>query len=101
MNRAEKRERTRMNDRVEKIDRVEKLKHAIETSVMRKAVPWSEYERDRELREWWHKILDNKELIEMLPSKEWRGYKLQEILWSGKIKEEEGWEEDLMRMWKE
>jgi hypothetical protein len=65
------------------------------------AIPCSEYSRDRELRVWWHKILDNKELIERLPSKEWQGHKLQEILWSGKIKIEEGWEDSLVRLWKE
>ena len=65
------------------------------------AVPWSEYERDRELREVWHSILSSKEWEEKLPSEEWPGFKLQEILWSGKIEIKEGWEEKLVELWKE
>jgi hypothetical protein len=66
------------------------------------AVPWSEYERDREIKAVWHKILSTPEMLEKLPSDEWRGYKLQEILWSGKINvTEDGWEEKLVKLWKE
>jgi hypothetical protein len=64
------------------------------------AVPWNEYAQDRKLRAWWHKILSNPELLSKLPSDTWHGYKLQKILWSGKIKEEEGWEENLVCQWK-
>jgi hypothetical protein len=68
---------------------------------MRKAVPWSEYERDRELRALWHKILSS-ELVEKLESETWSGFKLQDILWSGKINvKEPGWEEELVKLWKE
>ena len=65
------------------------------------AVPWSEYEQDRNMRVWWHKILSNPDLLAKLPSDTWHGYKLQEILWSGKIKEEEGWEDKLVCYWKD
>jgi len=66
------------------------------------AVPWSEYERDREMRALWHSILSSKEWEEKLPSEEWPGHKLQEILWSGKINENEpDWEEKLVSLWKE
>jgi hypothetical protein len=65
------------------------------------AVPWSEYSLDSEMREWWHKILSTPDLLEKLPSDTWHGFKLQEILWSGKIKQQEGWEEILIRLWKE
>ena len=66
------------------------------------AVPWSEYERDREIKAVWHKILSTPEMLEKLQSDEWRGYKLQEILWSGKINEKEkDWEEKLIFNWKE
>jgi len=62
---------------------------------------WSEYARDREMREVWHRILDNKELLTKLPSETWPGFKLQDILWSGKIEIKEGWEEKLIELWKE
>ena len=39
--------------------------------------------------------------MKKLESDIWPGHKLQEILWSGKIKEEEGWEEKLLCYWKE
>ena len=65
------------------------------------AVPWSEYERDGELRALWHKILSNPILLSKLPSNTWHGWKLQEILWSGKINEKDGWEEELLNLWKE
>ena len=71
-----------------------------ESSKILVGIPYTEYDRDRELRGWWHRILDNKELLEKLPSEYWQGLKLQEILWSGKIKEEEGWEENLVKLWK-
>ena len=65
------------------------------------AVPWSEYSRDREMRELWHRILDNKELLKKLPSESWHGHKLQEILWSGKIDTNKpDWEEELVLLWK-
>lgn len=64
------------------------------------AVPVSTYDRDSELRVLWHKILSKPELLERLPSKTWQGWKLQEILWSGKINEKElNWEEKLVREW--
>ena len=66
------------------------------------AVPEKEYERDGELRELWHNILSNSELLKKLPSNTWQGWKLQDILWSGKINEKEsGWEEKLVLLWKE
>jgi len=66
------------------------------------AVPWSEYERDRELKELWHKILSNPEILSKLPSETWPGHKLQEILWSGKINEKDpDWEEELVREWRD
>jgi len=66
------------------------------------AVPLSEYERDGELRALWHKILSNPILLSKLPSNTWHGWKLQEILWSGKINEKTvGWEEHLVKLWKE
>lgn len=66
------------------------------------AVPWSEYDRDREIKEVWHKILSSPQLLEKLPSNTWHGWKLQEILWSGKINvTEPGWEEKLVELWKE
>ena len=66
------------------------------------AVPWSEYERDRGIKEVWHSILSNPQMLEKLPSETWHGYKLQEILWSGKINiKEDGWEEKLIKLWKE
>jgi hypothetical protein len=50
----------------------------------------------------WHNILSNPDLLEKLPSNTWQGWKLQEILWSGKINEKEpGWEETLVQLWKE
>jgi len=64
------------------------------------AVPWSEYERDRELRALWHKILSTPEMLAKLPSNTWQGWKLQDILWSGKINEKEpDWEDTLVRLW--
>jgi len=63
------------------------------------AVPWSEYSRDKEMRARWNRILDNKELLEKLPSDTWHGHKLQTILWSGKIKEDD--EDKLITLWKE
>jgi hypothetical protein len=66
------------------------------------AVPWSEYDRDREIKEVWHKILSSPQLLKKLPSNTWHGWKLQEILWSGKINvTEDGWEEKLVTLWKE
>jgi len=66
------------------------------------AVPWSEYSRDEELRAWWHKILSSPEMLEKLPSKTWHGWKLQEILWSGKIDIKDAkWDEKLVNLWKE
>ena len=60
----------------------------------------STYDRDSELRVLWHKILSNRNLLERLPSNTWQGWKLQEILWSGKINEKEyNWEEKLVRQW--
>ncbi len=71
-------------------------------SSSRIGVPWSEYAKDREMKEVWHKILTTKDWEEKLPSDTWRGYKLQEILWSGKINvNETGWEETLKTLWKE
>jgi hypothetical protein len=62
----------------------------------------TEYNRDSELRVLWHSILSNKSLLSKLKSKTWQGWKLQEILWSGKINEKEpDWENKLVRMWKE
>ena len=62
----------------------------------------TEYDRDSELRVLWHSILSNKSLLERLESNTWQGWKLQEILWSGKINEKEPhWEDKLVRMWKE
>ena len=64
------------------------------------AVPWSEYDRDREMKEVWHNILSSPKFLEKLPSDTWPGYKLQEILWSGKIDiKKEGWEEELVKLW--
>ena len=80
------------------MNRVEMLKRAVETNVQRVSVPWSEYSRDRELRELWHKILSSEEWMAKLPSETWPGHKLQEILW--KINKIEGWEEELVRLWK-
>jgi hypothetical protein len=75
-------------------------KHEVKEKRMSpKAVPWSEYSRDRELKEVWHKILSSQEWEAKLPSETWRGYKLQEILW--KIEMKEGWEERLIELWKE
>ena len=66
------------------------------------AIPWSEYDRDNELRVLWHNILSNSQLMKKLPSNTWQGWKLQDILWSGKINEKEtGWEEVLIKLWKE
>jgi hypothetical protein len=66
------------------------------------AVPWSEYSCDQELRALWHNILSNPTLLSKLPTNTWHGFKLQEILWSGKINEKEkDWEETLVRLWKE
>lgn len=66
------------------------------------AVPLSEYERDDELRAVWHNILSNSALLSKLPSNTWHGWKLQEILWSGKINEKKpGWEKILVQLWKE
>ena len=66
------------------------------------AVPWSEYDRDREMKEVWHSILSTPEMLEKLPSNTWHGWKLQEILWSGKINiTENGWKEKLVELWKE
>lgn len=65
------------------------------------AIPWSEYAKDREMKEVWHKILSSPEFLKKLPSDTWHGYKLQEILWSGKINvNETGWEETLIELWK-
>jgi hypothetical protein len=61
-----------------------------------------EYDRDSELRVLWHSILSNKELLERLKSNTWQGWKLQEILWSGKINEnEKDWQDKLVKLWKE
>jgi hypothetical protein len=66
------------------------------------SVPMSEYDRDAELRELWHNILSKRDLLEKLPSNTWQGWKLQDILCSGKINEKEpGWEETLVNLWKE
>jgi len=65
------------------------------------AVPLSEYGRDGELREMWHNILSSPKLLEKLPSNTWHGWKLQEILWSGKIDTKLDWEETLVKLWKE
>jgi hypothetical protein len=66
------------------------------------AVPWSEYERDREMKEVWHNILSSPKLLEKLPSNTWHGWKLQEILWSGKIDiTKPNWQEKLVDLWKE
>lgn len=66
------------------------------------AVPLSEYEREAELRALWYNILSNSELLKKLPSNTWQGWKLQDILWSGKINEKDpGWEEKLVRVWKD
>ena len=66
------------------------------------AVPWSEYERDREMKEVWHNILSSPKLLKKLPSNTWHGWKLQEILWSGKIDPKKpDWEEKLIELWKE
>ncbi len=63
-------------------------------------MPVSCYANDREMRTIWHKILSSKEWEERLPSEEWRGYKLQDILWSGKVTSKD-WEEKLIELWKE
>jgi len=66
------------------------------------AVPWSEYERDREMKEIWHNILSSPKMLEKLPSDTWHGFKLQDILWSGKIDVNKAdWEEKLVELWKE
>jgi hypothetical protein len=52
-------------------------------------VPVTEYNRDSELRVLWHSILSNRSLLSKLESNTWQGWKLQEILWSGKINEKE------------
>ena len=66
------------------------------------AVPWSEHESDREMKEVWHTILSRPELLEKLPSDTWHGWKLQEILWSGKIDlKKPDWEDTLVQLWKE
>jgi len=66
------------------------------------AVPWSEYEKDREIKEVWHNILSSPELLEKLPSDTWHGWKLQEILWSGKIDiDKPDWQDKLIDLWKE
>jgi len=62
-------------------------------------IPISEYKRDGELREMWHKILSSKEWEENLPSETLRGFKLEELLW--KIEMKEGWEKVLIELWKE
>ena len=65
------------------------------------AVPWSEYERDREMKDVWHSILSSPKLLEKLPSNTWHGWKLQEILWSGKIDPKHpDWEAKLVQLWK-
>jgi hypothetical protein len=65
-------------------------------------VPVIEYDRDSELRVLWHSILSNKSLLERLESNTWQGWKLQEILWSGKINEKDAdWEDKLVTLWKE
>ena len=65
------------------------------------AVPWSEYERDREMRARWHKMLSTPDLLAKLPSDTWHGRKLRTVLWGGKINEKEkGWEDRLMAPWK-
>ena len=65
------------------------------------AVPWSEYERDREMKEVWNNILSSPKLLEKLPSDTWHGWKLQDILWSGKIDiTKPDWEESLVTIWK-
>jgi hypothetical protein len=70
--------------------------------IMPIAVACSEYDRDAELRVLWHNILSTPTLLEKLPSNTWQGWKLQDILWSGKINEREpGWEEKLINLWKE
>lgn len=65
------------------------------------AVPESEYARDGELRALWHKILSTPDLLAKLPSNTWQGWKLQDILWSGKIDPKTNWEETLINLWKE
>jgi hypothetical protein len=66
------------------------------------AVPWSEYEKDRDIKEVWHNILSSPELLEKLPSDTWHGWKLQEILWSGKIDiHKPDWQDNLIDLWKE
>ena len=66
------------------------------------AVPWSEYERDREMKEIWHNILSSPKMLEKLPSDTWHGFKLQDILWSGKIDvNKPDWEDSLVELWKE
>lgn len=65
------------------------------------AVPWSEFDRDAELRVLWHNILSNSELLKKLQSNTWQGWKLQDILWSGKIDPKTNWEETLVNLWKE
>ena len=65
------------------------------------AVPVSEYEGDKEMREKWHNILSSPELLKRLPSDIWHGHKLQELLWSGKIDiTKSDWEERLVELWK-
>jgi len=65
------------------------------------SVPERDYDRDAELRVLWHNILSNSQLLKKLPSNTWQGWKLQDILWSGKINEKEpGWEETLVNEWK-
>ena len=65
------------------------------------AVPWSEYERDREMKEVWHNILSRPDLLEKLPSNTWHGWKLQDLLWSGKIDTKRpDWEATLVQLWK-
>jgi hypothetical protein len=72
------------------------------SSILQISVPWTEYERDRKLREVWHNILSSPEMLEKLPSETWHGLKLQEILWSGKIDiTKPDWEATLLKLWKE
>jgi hypothetical protein len=54
------------------------------------------------MKEVWHKILSCPRWEEKLPSDTWRGFKLQEILWSGKIDPKNAdWEEKLIELWKD
>jgi hypothetical protein len=54
------------------------------------------------MKEIWHNILSSPKILEKLPSDTWHGFKLQDILWSGKIDvNKPDWEEKLVELWKE